>query len=58
MRSVQGSSRLGNLKAKSPKAMTKLLRTDGSTDLQPCDHQHAIVVMMLHMVGVRRSKQS
>jgi len=33
MRSVQGSSRLGNLKARSPRAMTRLLRTAGSTNL-------------------------
>lgn len=51
MRSVQGSSRLGNLKARSPKATTKLLRTDGSTDLQPCDHSHAILVVMSPVVG-------
>ena len=58
MRSVQGSSRLGNLKAKSPKAMTKLLRTDGSTDLKPCDNPHATVDVVSNMVGVRKSKQS
>ncbi len=33
MRSVQGSSRLGNLKARSPRAITRLLRTAGSTNL-------------------------
>ena len=33
MRSVQGSSRLGNLNARSPRAMIRLLRTAGSTSL-------------------------
>ena len=48
---VQGSSRLGNLKARSPTAITRLLRTDASTFL----FEHKLmsrVCLTAHFLGI------
>lgn len=51
MRSVQGSSRLGNLNAKSPRAMIRLLRTAGSTNLADakCTGQKFVITLCVGM---------